>query len=60
MSSDNDERFWNFVIYRAWMTDQELEEFMPVFAGLIGILMLVAGCVALGWWLWILFSPLVG
>ena len=38
MSKDDDERFWNFIIYRFYGTDKELEEALPI----LGVIALIA------------------
>lgn len=38
MSKQDDERFWNFVVYKIWATDKEMEEMAPFYLVLFGIL----------------------
>jgi hypothetical protein len=36
-TKEDDERFWNFMIYKMYVTNKERDEFMPVLATLVGI-----------------------
>jgi hypothetical protein len=42
MSKDDDERLKNLVLFKMYATDKEVEEMMPVFAG-ITIVLIVLG-----------------
>lgn len=43
-NNDDEERFWNFVMFKMWATDEELDAIAPVFV-IIGLLALLA------WWI---------
>lgn len=47
MSKEDDEKLWNFVLYKCYMTDKEMEEAAPYMLGFLGIICLVGFI----WWL---------
>lgn len=48
MSKEDDERFWNLIIYKMWATDAEMAEILPV----LGVIGLVIFVVVVGAFLW--------
>jgi hypothetical protein len=45
-NNDDDERFWNFVMFKFYGTDKEFEEAAPILG--IVILLAIVGCLI--WW----------
>jgi hypothetical protein len=45
-NNEDDERFWNFVMFKFYGTDKELDEVAPVF-GIILLLCIIGGLI---WW----------
>ena len=43
MSKDDDERFWNFLVYKIWATDKEMEEMAPTLLIVFGLAVII-GC----------------
>ncbi len=46
-NNDDEQRFWNFVMFKFYGTDKEFEESAPI----IGIIILLAIAGGLIWWL---------
>lgn len=47
-NDEDDERFWNFMIYKVWATDKEMEEMDPMYYGIaIIIILIIIGIAAL-------------
>ena len=41
--SDDKERFWNFLVFKMWVTDKELDELGPFLAGATLVLLVIIG-----------------
>jgi len=46
MSKDDDERFWNFLVYEIWATDKKMEEMKEMAPTLLVVfgLAVIIGC----------------
>lgn len=53
MSREDDERFWNLVVFKVYATDKELEEMAPALL----VVILIAAVVVFGFWLFSDHSP---
>lgn len=50
-NSEDDERMRNFLIFKFWGTDKELEEAGPFFGCIFAAMLIIGGLFALGYWL---------
>jgi hypothetical protein len=46
-NSDNEQRLWNFLLLKVYMTDKEIEETLPIVVPIAGAIVLLAIIVAI-------------